>query len=68
LYYSVEDAMLAVDLATEDTIADQPDLKEHEDSVYWEICQSIMYDCPPYIRAELSRRTGVSIPGGIDVE
>lgn len=65
-YNSVEDAMKAVDLATEDTIADQPQLKEQEDSVYWEICQSIMYDCSLAIRRELSRRTGVSIPASLD--
>jgi hypothetical protein len=68
VYNSVEDAMKAIDLAVEDTIADQPNLKEQEDSVYWEICQSIMYDCPPYIRDELARRTGVSVPGGISAE
>jgi hypothetical protein len=65
-YNSVEDAMKAVDLAVEDTLADQPDLKEQEDSVYWEIAQSIMYDCSETIRRELSRRTGVTIPGGLD--
>jgi hypothetical protein len=65
-YNSVEDAMKAIDLATEDTIKDSPDLQEQEDSVYWEIAQSIMYDCSETIRRELSRRTGVIIPGGLD--
>jgi hypothetical protein len=64
-YNSVEDAMKAIDLATEDTIKDSPDLQEQEDSVYWEIAQSIMYDCPVAIRKELSQRTGVTIPGGL---
>jgi hypothetical protein len=65
-YASVEDAMKAIDLATEDTIKDAPDLQEQEDSVYWEIAQSIMYDCSPEIRNELAKRTGVPIPGGLD--
>jgi hypothetical protein len=63
---SVEDAMKAIDLAVEDTIADNPDLQAQEDSVYWEIAQSIMYDCSLEIRKELSRRTGVTIPVSLD--
>jgi hypothetical protein len=65
-YNSVEDAMKAIDLATEDTIKDSPELQAQEDSVYWEIAQSIMYDCSLEIRRELSRRTGVPIPGSLD--
>lgn len=66
MYGSVEDAMRAIDLAVEDTLADSPELKEHEDDVYHDIAQSMMYECAPAIRRELSRRTGVSIPVGMN--
>lgn len=65
MYRNVEDVMKAIDLAVEDTIADQPSLKGQEDDVYHDIAQSFMYDCPPAIRRELSRRTGVDMPAGM---
>jgi hypothetical protein len=62
-YKTVEDAMRAVDLGVEDTLKDQPDLKEQEDSIYHDICQSIMIMCPPEVARELARRTGVEYIG-----
>jgi hypothetical protein len=58
-YQTVEEAMRAVDLGVEDTLRDQPEPQASEDSVYHDICQSIMSDCPPLVARELGRRTGV---------
>lgn len=60
MYTNVDDAMKAVDLSVEETLADQPHLKDQEDTVYWELCQAIQWDCDAPTGRELARVTGVS--------
>jgi hypothetical protein len=59
-YQNVADAMKAIDVALEETLADSPELKDQEDSVYWDLNQSIQMDCETEVARELARRTGVS--------
>lgn len=60
-YKTVADAMKAVDIAVEDTIKDQPQLKEYEDDVYHDMVLAIALDCDDAVVLELSRRTGIPI-------
>lgn len=59
-YEAVEDAMKAVDIGVEETVRDNPKLANEEDTIYWDICQSTMYECDEEIAKELARRTGVT--------
>ena len=61
-YNTIEDAMYAIDVAVEDTLKDQPHLKEYEDDVYHDMVQAIMPDCTLSIQYELECRTGVPRP------
>lgn len=60
-YQSVEDAMKAVDLAVEETLADNPELEEAEDDVYHDMVQSVMLECDVSVARELGRVTGVGV-------
>jgi hypothetical protein len=60
-YTDVGAALEAVELAVRETVADNPELAESEDSIFWDLCQSIQYDCDPATRRELARITGVSL-------
>lgn len=60
-YKTLEDALLAVDTAVEDTLNDQPQLKTHSDDVYHDMVQAIAWDCEPDVAKELSRVTGVPL-------
>lgn len=60
-YTTVDDAMRAVDIAVEETLNDQPHLREYEGDVFHDIVQAIAMDCSPSVAAELSRVTGVPL-------
>jgi hypothetical protein len=62
MHSSIESALAAVEVAVEDTLNDNPELKSQEDTIYWDMVQAIFWDCTAGIGAELCRITGVSVP------
>jgi hypothetical protein len=61
-YTNVADALKAIDLALEDTLRDAPHLANQEDSLYWDMAQSVMGECDSATASELSRVSGVDLP------
>jgi hypothetical protein len=64
-YTDLETALDAVDVSLKETLLDNPALKSQEDSVYWDLCQAIQYECDPATAAELARVTGVDPVRGL---
>jgi len=56
-YTTLEAALDAVEVAIKETIADNPDLADQEDTIAWDMTDAIAMDCDQATAQELRRVT-----------
>ena len=61
MYATCEQAEEAIELASKEMIADNPELTSEGDSIALGMTQAVMSECTPAVARELSRCTGVSV-------